>query len=203
MIYIQLNEEIVKQKQRNIKLYDVAVVVCEREIQNIDLAKANEDDKMYAFSAIEILEKILEKYPKEEVLFIGTDTVCVAFLEDKKENKFFEIIKVVGVSLILFMGSATTLIAFQIESNMKEMVYEFSRIFGVTENASKLAFAFPYSIGITLGIIIFFNHIGTKKLTHDPTPVELEMNEYNNKIQENVTQKILYSKEDKGNDNGE
>ena len=36
----------------------------------------------------------------------------------------------------------------------------------------------PYSIGLGLGIIIFFNHFSKIFLTEDPTPIEIEMTTY-------------------------
>ncbi|MBQ9091777.1 MAG: stage V sporulation protein AA, partial [Anaerotignum sp.] len=36
----------------------------------------------------------------------------------------------------------------------------------------------PYSIGLGLGIIIFFNHFSKISLTEDPTPIEIEMTTY-------------------------
>ena len=35
-----------------------------------------------------------------------------------------------------------------------------------------------YSIGLFLGIMVFFNHVGRKKITHDPTPIQVEMRTY-------------------------
>ena len=35
-----------------------------------------------------------------------------------------------------------------------------------------------YSIGLTVGIILFFNHIGGRRITKDPTPIEVEMRVY-------------------------
>ena len=35
-----------------------------------------------------------------------------------------------------------------------------------------------YSIGLAAGIIVFYNHIGGKRLTSDPTPLEVEMRNY-------------------------
>ena len=40
-----------------------------------------------------------------------------------------------------------------------------------------------YSIGITVGILIFFNHFGKKRFTVDPTPMEVQMRLYENDIQ--------------------
>ena len=40
-----------------------------------------------------------------------------------------------------------------------------------------------YSIGLSLGILIFFNHLGKKRFTVDPTPMEVQMRLYENDIQ--------------------
>ena len=43
-----------------------------------------------------------------------------------------------------------------------------------------------YSVGIVIGILVFFNHFGKKKLSVDPTPIEVEMRLYENDIQTTV-----------------
>ena len=35
-----------------------------------------------------------------------------------------------------------------------------------------------YSLGLAVGIIVFFNHIGGRRITKDPTPIEVEMRVY-------------------------
>lgn len=35
-----------------------------------------------------------------------------------------------------------------------------------------------YSIGLAAGIILFFNHIGGRRITKDPTPIEVSMRNY-------------------------
>ena len=39
-----------------------------------------------------------------------------------------------------------------------------------------------YSLGLAMGIIIFYNHIGKRRLTPDPSPVEVEMRVYGDDI---------------------
>ena len=40
-----------------------------------------------------------------------------------------------------------------------------------------------YSVGVTAGILTFFNHFGKKRFTVDPTPMEIQMRLYENDIQ--------------------
>ena len=35
-----------------------------------------------------------------------------------------------------------------------------------------------YSIGLAMGIILFYNHIGKRRITSDPTPIEVSMRNY-------------------------
>ena len=35
-----------------------------------------------------------------------------------------------------------------------------------------------YSIGLAVGVILFFNHVGGRRITKDPTPVEVAMRQY-------------------------
>lgn len=39
-----------------------------------------------------------------------------------------------------------------------------------------------YSVGLAIGILVFFNHIAVKKLNTDPTPLEVEMRLYEENI---------------------
>ena len=43
-----------------------------------------------------------------------------------------------------------------------------------------------YSIGVVIGILVFFNHFGKKRFSVDPTPMEVEMRVYENDIQTTV-----------------
>ena len=43
----------------------------------------------------------------------------------------------------------------------------------------------PYSIGLAVGITVFFNHCSKRKLTTDPTPIEVEMTTYEEEVIKN------------------
>ncbi|MBE3555234.1 MAG: hypothetical protein IMW85_09690 [Thermicanus sp.] len=56
----------------------------------------------------------------------------------------------------------------------------------------------PYSVGIGIGMILFFNHLFRKRLNEEPSPLELEMYLY----QENV-EKYAKDHENRENRRGE
>ena len=53
-----------------------------------------------------------------------------------------------------------------------------------------------YSIGIALGILIFFNHFGKKRFSVDPTPMEVQMRLYENDIQTALVENASRRKEE-------
>ncbi|MBQ6833954.1 MAG: stage V sporulation protein AA, partial [Lachnospiraceae bacterium] len=45
-----------------------------------------------------------------------------------------------------------------------------------------------YSIGLAFGILVFFNHFASWKLTVDPTPIEVEMRTYETNVNKTLIQ---------------
>ena len=53
----------------------------------------------------------------------------------------------------------------------------------------------PYSIGLAVGIIVFYNHFMGKKLTDDPTPIEVEMELYDRDVTDTMVDALSQRKE--------
>ena len=56
------------------------------------------------------------------------------------------------------------------------------------EPQSVTALEIAYSIGLALGILVFFNHIGGRRITSDPTPIEVEMRKYETDVNQALTE---------------
>lgn len=59
-----------------------------------------------------------------------------------------------------------------------------------------------YSVGLVVGIIIFFNHFGKKRFTVDPTPMEVQMRLYENDIQTTLVEDAARRKNEIDLENG-
>ena len=67
----------------------------------------------------------------------------------------------------------------------------FDRIYTLVtgqESDSVTVLEISYSIGLALGIIVFFNHIGGRRITRDPTPIEVEMRVYEDQVNSALTE---------------
>ena len=47
-------------------------------------------------------------------------------------------------------------------------------------------FQIPYSIGLGLGMVLFFNHFFRKRINEEPSPLEVEMFNYQQDIDQYV-----------------
>lgn len=54
------------------------------------------------------------------------------------------------------------------------------------EEEKPLLFQIPYSIGIGLGMILFFNHVFKKRINEEPSPLEVEMFNYQQSLDQYV-----------------
>ncbi len=76
---------------------------------------------------------------------------------------------------------------FHADVSMKEVHQRISELVTGKRQNHPLWFQIPYSVGIGLGMLLFFNHLFRKRLNDEPNPLELEMYMY----QENVNTYVI------------
>lgn len=181
-VYIKANGNCVVY-DKNIKLSDVLKIECTnqgilRAIKQMDLHRFNHAHTE-VFSILKVIERIHRDYPTVEVVNCGENDFIVEYQKDTIKNPLLEKLKLMVVSIIVFFGSAFTIMTFHVDIGIqKTFVRFYEELMGVTKPAVT-ELEISYSIGLAVGIIVFFNHFSKKKLTKDPTPIEVEMKKYN------------------------
>ena len=156
-----------------------------QKVETITLIqKTDVHHRVIAFN--DIVKAIHKEYPNATVVNTGENEVLVEWSARKKENMIVTYIKIACVCLILFVGASTAVMTFHTDSQMGKVLEKYTELF-LGENGNQLVIQVAYSIGLTLGIIVFFNHFGGKKLTGDPTPIQVEMALY----EDDVTNTII------------
>jgi len=151
------------------------------------LKKTDKNHQIIAFN--DIVKAIHKKYPDATVVNTGANEILLEWSDRKKENSLIVYIKVAIVSIILFVGASTAIMTFHTDSQMNKVLERYTELFlGTDGNVSVIQVS--YSIGLALGIIVFFNHFGGKKLTDDPTPIQVEMALYENDVIDTVVASI-------------
>lgn len=179
---IEKNNEVSK---KHVSLGDVSTIWCTdksvtSKVKTIKLLNIQEDKRRrYSFSVMKIIELINQEYPNVEVQNIGeTDFIIDYENKDKQNhqlNSILNIIKVMLICIITMFGSAYAIMAYDNDVSISEVFEKAYTIFLGDTGEGLMIIEIMYSIGLTLGIIIFYNHFGGKKITTDPTPLEVEM----------------------------
>ncbi len=197
-LYLNLFSRITIVGEDKILLKDVAATANDTlEFSNIVIRKIDfTKHSMFTVDIIDIINAI-KKIDKNITIYNigGSDEVIVEyFTEEKKNNKFLTFLKLVLISIGLFGGAATTIMAFHNETGLPHVFDNFYKIFFGHESKNPAIIDIPYSLGLSIGIIGFFNHVFGKSFTEEPTPMEIEMNKYN--LDLNETEKMILDGDD-------
>lgn len=140
------------------------------------------EDGRIVVSILKVIEIITKNFPQTEIQSLGETETLVIFDDEEQVSGAWEICLTVFVAAICFFGTAFTIMAFHNDIGIQDVfssVYEI--VTGETANGITIL-EVSYSVGLATGIILFFNHIGGRRITKDPTPVEVEMRLYENDV---------------------
>lgn len=181
-IYIKLeqNTEVTKP---DVYLKDMADVVCSdknaaAKVKAMKVHKFKENGpQKAAISITKIITMIQEIYPDASVQNIGETDALVELVNVDKHKGLVQGLKIAFVAAVSFFGTSFTIMSYHNDIGISSIFEKFYiMVMGNPGNSAVLEIS--YSIGLSLGIIIFFNHIGGRRITKDPTPIEVEMRIY-------------------------
>lgn len=191
-VYIKLEQKTQLMKQ-DVTVGDLGTVFCndvqvQNYIRTLQIYKFSNKSgtvkkpNRVIISVMQIIKMIQAKYPGYMVINLGEADTIVELVSVNKYKSAFVWVKVLLVCLVCFFGTAFTIMAFHNDIGITAV---FSRYY---ENVTgKISGGFSvlevsYTIGLAAGMCIFFNHIGGRRLTKDPTPIEVEMRIYEEEV---------------------
>ena len=134
-------------------------------------------------SVLKIIACIHGEFPQADIQNLGETDIIVTY-EDQKTPAFaWHIIKTVFVAAVTFFGAAFSIMAFNNDVDVTKLFGQIYELMTGQETNGYTVLEIAYSVGVTAGILIFFNHFGKKRFTVDPTPMEIQMRLYENDIQ--------------------
>lgn len=134
-------------------------------------------------SVLKIIACIHEKFPEADVQNLGESDIIVTYEDQKTPALAWHIIKTVFVAAVTFFGAAFSIMAFNNDVDVTKLFGQIYEFVTGQEAGGFTVLEIAYSMGVTAGILIFFNHFGKKRFTVDPTPMEIQMRLYENDIQ--------------------
>ena len=179
----------VEVKKQDVTLGDILSMECSNKtilpkIKVIKIYKMPQNQNhRIVISVLKIIESIHEQYPGIDVQNLGETDIIITYEQQNTMSKLMHIIKTIFVSVIVFCGAAFAIMAFNNDASVTDIFSQIEQFVTGQPEYESLLIEISYSIGIAIGILVFFNHFGKKRFTVDPTPLEVQMRQYENDIQ--------------------
>lgn len=161
------------------------------QIQNILFYQFNKEKKeQIVVSVLKIIELLTELFPNLEIENLGEGDFILNYEPEYPLKKVKQILFAIFISLTAFFGGGYAIMAYNTDIGAKELFTYLSMLFLGDAKTGVMCLTITYAIGLTLGMLLFFNHLGSKKLTSDPTPLEIQMRLYEKDISTTVIKDV-------------
>lgn len=129
-------------------------------------------------SSLRLVGLMEDACPNISVQVVGEPDVLVERIRVDRYKGWRQWAKCSLVCLVSFFGTAFTIMAYHNDVGINDVFSELHRMVMGREPQGLNVLEVSYSIGLAVGIILFFNHVGGRRLTKDPTPIEVAMRNY-------------------------
>lgn len=182
-VYLKCERNVEVQAQ-DVFLSDVASLRCSDEVLSARLKALKVhhfkkgETKRCVISALKLVELMEKECQDISVQIVGEPDVLVEWISVNRHKGWQQWLKVAFVCLVSFFGTAFTIMAYHNDVGINEVFTEVYKMVMNREPQGLNALEISYSVGLAAGIIIFFNHVGGRRLTKDPTPIEVSIRQY-------------------------
>lgn len=179
----------------DIFLSDIADVYCtNRDLENrckaikITNIRKMEKSSRYVGNVLDIIKKVEEINSSLQVNNVGEVDFIIAYEPPKPPNYLWQWLKTIFVCFVCFAGAAFAIMTFNNDVSVGDVFKEIYLAVTGTESDGFTVLEASYSVGLALGIIVFFNHFAKFQISKDPTPLEVEMRLYEDNINKTLIQ---------------
>lgn len=182
-VYLKCERNVEVQSE-DVQMTDVGSLQCADPVVSAKLKAlkvhhfGKNQPKRCVISSLKMVELMENACPGITVQVLGEPDVLVEWISVDKHKGAVQWLKAALVCLVSFFGTAFTIMAYHNDVGINDVFTEVYKIVMNRESRGLNVLEVSYSIGLALGIIVFFNHVGGRRLTKDPTPIEVAMRNY-------------------------
>ena len=190
-LYIK-GEKNVEVTKHDVSLGDILAMECSNsdivyKLKTISVFNVpQKGQKRFVISILRLIEIIHTVYPNVDVQNMGESDLIVTYENQKTPNQFMHWLKAAFILGITFFGSAFAIMSFDNDAGVSKLFKQIHELIMGYPPAGFTIMELTYCIGLIVGILVFFNHFGRKRFSVDPTPMEVEMRQYEEDIQKTL-----------------
>ncbi|MBS4217255.1 stage V sporulation protein AA [Bacillus sp. FJAT-49711] len=179
-IYIRMRSRVETNRFNKITLSQTAQILAPDqylpELPDLIVYELKKDDnQLVVLDVMHVIRIISLHFPDCDIQTIGPNQTIIEIIREKKITSMPLFL---FVWILLFVGSGLAILNFHEEVSMQAVHQKLYWIITGKENTKPLLMQIPYSFGIGMGMILFFNHIFKKRFNEEPSPLEIEMFNY-------------------------
>jgi stage V sporulation protein AA len=176
-LYLRFRKRVRLDKDQPVLLRNIADLLSDPEIEqklhsHVISYPNPQEGNLILIDMLMVIRSIRQIYPAIRIEGIGDPHVLIEIKSEKARPHF---IILVLVWLLLFVGSGLTILNFHADVSMLEVHQRIYELLTGKRLQHPYFLQIPYSIGIGLGMVLFFNHVFKKKFSEEPSPLEVEM----------------------------
>lgn len=189
IVYLRLRKRIRLARGSEVRLQDVAQLLTEPELetklQSLVVHRPDRSEgNLVLIDILRVVARIREAAPDAEIETFGDPHSLVEIVAPSRgtANGIFFVI----VWLLLFFGSGLAIMNFHEDVSMPAVHQRIVYLLTGETVEHPYVLQIPYSFGIGLGMVIFFNHIFKRKINEEPSPLDVEMFKYEESVHQYV-----------------
>jgi len=187
-VYLRLRKRVRLPRGGPIRLRHVARLLADPELERMLYDRivhrpGEEDGNLVLIDILRVVSVVREAAPQAEIESMGEPYSLVELVERRRAGHpvWFCL-----VWLLLFFGSGLAIMNFHEDVSMPAVHRRLAQLITGTDSEHPYALQIPYSLGIGLGMVLFFNHIFKKKINEEPSPLDVEMFKYDESVHQYV-----------------
>ena len=119
----------------------------------------------YVCSASTLVRLVTEAEEHVDVTHIGEPNFILTYEDPRQKNTWISWCKTILVGILTFIGTAFSIMTFHTDIGVRELFLDVYTRFLPQMTPGFSVLEISYSIGIGLGVVLYFNHFGRRKFT--------------------------------------
>ncbi|WLR49647.1 stage V sporulation protein AA [Bacillus tianshenii] len=178
--YLRLYQRVIAKQKDVLRLGDLAKISASPDVveklRGIVVHQISSKDKnILVIEMMRVIDLIRHVDEQLEVQTIGPNQTIV---EIRYPRKQWSVLSFVAVWLLLFFGAGLAIMNFHEDVSMQAVQQKLYKMITGEEVEKPLLLQIPYSLGLGIGMVLFFNHLFKKRFNEEPSPLEVEMFKY-------------------------
>ncbi|MBP1969659.1 stage V sporulation protein AA [Virgibacillus natechei] len=181
IVYLRFKKQIELSFMQQVQIKHIAYVSTSstqkrKKLEDTTIYRISEkDNNIVVIDSFLVIDHLNSEYNDLEFEVIGPTQTLIRINEKKKKAP---ILVISSVWLLLFVGTAMTIMNFHYDVSMQEVQQRIHFLLTGEQNEFPLWIQIPYSFGLGIGMLLFFNHWFNKRFNEEPSPLEVEIFKY-------------------------